>query len=89
MPSENPNQPIWKSLAAGLIICCAFAIMMPDLIKYLFSISRLLLLIALIFVGAGVIGLVSTRRIREKIRKEGSQAAPQLQSEPEPSEEMQ
>jgi hypothetical protein len=79
----------WKTLGASIIVCCAFAIMMPDLVKYLFSISRLLVLVALIFVGAGLIGIFSTRRLREKIRMEGSKDASVTRSETESSEESQ
>ena len=75
----------WKTLAGGTIICAAFAIMMPDLIKYLFSISRLLLLIALIFVGAATLAVISTRRLREKLRSQESSS--KTTEEAEPSEE--
>jgi len=83
----DKGKNFWKTLIGGVVVCAAFAIMMPDLIKYLFSISRLLVLIALIFVAAGLIGVVSTRRLREKIRatqpKDPSDSAPEAQ----PSEE--
>jgi len=77
----------WKTLGGGIIICSAFAIMMPDLIKYLFSISRLLVLIALIFAVAAMLGTVSTQRLREKMKTEDLTASSALSSEPEATEE--
>lgn len=85
--SEESKKSVWKSLIGGAIVCAAFAIMMPDLIKYLFSISRLLVLVALIFVAAGVIGVISTRKLREKIRAAQPKDASNSASEAEPSEE--
>jgi uncharacterized membrane protein HdeD (DUF308 family) len=85
--SGENNKSVWKSLIGGVIVCAAFAIMMPDLIKYLFSISRLLVLVALIFVAAGVIGVISTRKLREKIRAAQPTGASDSASEAEPSEE--
>jgi hypothetical protein len=90
MPTERSSsnrKQFWNTLVGGLIVCAAFAIMMPDLVKYLFSISRLLLLVALIFVGAGLIGVLSTRRLREKIRAQEPKDTAESASEAQPSEE--
>jgi hypothetical protein len=67
------NKNIWKMLSAGVIICAAFAIMLPDLVKYLFGISRLIVCIALILFGAGLLGVVTSWRAREKLRAEKSE----------------
>jgi len=83
------NPQFWKTLGGGIIICSAFAIMMPDLIKYLFSISRLLVLIALIFVGAAALGVISTRQLRAKMKMESLANSSELPSQPEAGEDNQ
>jgi len=48
--------------------------MLPDLVKYLFGISRLIVCIALILLGAGLLGVVTSWRAREKLRAEKSKS---------------
>jgi UPF0716 family protein affecting phage T7 exclusion len=67
--TTGTEQNIWKVVGGGVIICAAFAIMMPDLVKYLLGIWRFLVLVGIIFVGAGGYGLWSTRSARAKIRE--------------------
>jgi hypothetical protein len=80
---------IWKVVGGGVIICAAFAIMMPDLVKYLISIWKLLVLVAIIFVGAVSVSLWSTRSARAKIREEKARKEALTNREPNESNEVQ
>jgi len=87
--TTGKEQNIWKVIGGGVIICSAFAIMMPDLIKYLFGIWRLLVLVAVIFVGAVSVSLFSTRSARAKIRQEKARKEALVETEINESNEVQ
>ncbi len=55
-----------KVLGAGLIVACAFAIMLPDLITYLSGLWRIILLVVTIVLASSALVFVY-HRVRAKI----------------------
>ncbi len=55
-------------MGGGIIICAAFAIMMPDMIRYLFGLWRLILLCLVIVVAAGGLAFLQTHKQRALIK---------------------
>ncbi|MCW5824049.1 MAG: hypothetical protein KIT34_14690 [Cyanobacteria bacterium TGS_CYA1] len=55
-----------KFLGAGLIVACAFAIMLPDVITYLSGLWRIIFLVVTMVVGASALVFVY-HRVRAKI----------------------
>jgi hypothetical protein len=55
-------------VGGGIIICAAFAIMMPDMIRYLFGLWRLILLCLFIVVAAGGLAFLQTHKQRALIK---------------------
>jgi len=66
--NENGQTSIWKLVGGGIIICAAFAIMMPDMLRYLFGLWRLILLCIFIVVGAGGLAWLQTHKQRALIK---------------------
>jgi len=56
-----------KFLGAGLIVACAFAIMLPDVITYLSGLWRIILLVVTMVLGASALVFVY-HRVRAKIK---------------------
>lgn len=62
-----------KYLGAGLIVACAFAIMLPDVITYLSGLWRIILLVVTMVLGASAMVFVY-HRVRAKIESKDDAA---------------